>query len=134
MSNANVTLVQNLYAAYGKGDIPTILAGLTPDVDWHSGGRAQDYPGFGPRKGHTAVADFFKIVAENNEFHHFSPREFYAADDKVFVLGDYEMTFRKSGKKYESDWCHVFTIRNGKVTKFREFLDTAQAADAFRGG
>jgi ketosteroid isomerase-like protein len=133
MSNANITLVQNLYGAFGQGDIATIINGLTTDVDWHSGGRASDYPGFGPRKGHAAVQEFFKIIGENNDFHSFSPREFHAADDKVFVLGDYEMTLKKTGKKMASDWCHVFTVKGGKITKFREFLDTAQAAEAFRG-
>jgi hypothetical protein len=51
MSNANVTTVQSMYAAFGKGDIATIIAGVTPDIDWHSGGRISDFPAFGPRKG-----------------------------------------------------------------------------------
>ena len=96
MSNANIALVQSLYAAYSRGDVATILNGLTPDVDWHSGGRASDYPGFGPRKGQGAVKEFFGIIAANNEFHDFSPREFYAAEDKVFVLGDYTLTLKKT--------------------------------------
>lgn len=133
MSNANIALVQSLYAAFGKSDVATILNGLTADVAWHSGGRATDYPGFGPRKGQAAVGEFFKIVAENNDFSHFSPREFHAADDKVFVLGDYALTLKKTGKAFASDWCHVFTIKNGKVAAFREFLDTALAAEAYRG-
>jgi ketosteroid isomerase-like protein len=133
MSKANVAFVQSLYAAFGRGDIKTIIAGLSPDIHWHSGGREQDYPGFGPRKGHKQVEDFFKIVADNNDFQHFTPREFHAVDDKVFVLGEYAMTLKKSGKPYESDWCHIFTIRDGKVTSFREFLDTAKAAEAYRG-
>jgi ketosteroid isomerase-like protein len=132
MSNGNVTLIQELYAAFGKGDMPALMSSMSADVAWHSGGRASDYPGFGPRKGHKEVKEFFKIIAENNDFVHFTPREFYAADDKVFVLGDYEMRLRKSGKKFASDWAHIFTIRNGKVTGFREFLDTAQAAECYR--
>ena len=115
MSNANVAIVQNLYAAFGKGDMPALLAGMAADIDWHSGGRAEDYPGFGPRKGHAEVQEFFKIIADNNEFAHFTPREFYAAEDKVFVLGDYALTLKKTGKKFASDWAHIFTIRDGKV-------------------
>ena len=133
MSNANIAFVQSLYAAFGKGDVPTIINGLTPDVAWHSGGRERDFPAFGPRKGQKAVEEFFKIVGDNNDFHHFTPREFYAVDDKVFVLGDYAMTLKKSGKDYESDWAHIFTIKGGKVANFREFLDTAKAAEAYRG-
>ena len=49
------------------------------------------------------------------------------------MLGDYAITLKKTGKKMESDWAHIFTIRDGKVTRFREFLDTAQAAEAYRG-
>ena len=51
MSNANVALVQGLYAAFGRGDVADIIAGLAPDVHWESGGRRSDFPTFGPRKG-----------------------------------------------------------------------------------
>jgi hypothetical protein len=132
MSNANIAFVQSLYAAFGQGDIGTIISSTTPDIAWHSGGRPSDYPGFGPRKGQQAVQEFFQIIAENNDFLHFTPREFYADSDKVFVLGDYEIIMKRTGKKVESDWIHVFTIKNSKVASFREFLDTAQAAEAYR--
>ena len=132
MSDANIAIVQSLYAAFGQGDIAVIIKGLTPDVAWHSGGRASDYPGFGPRKGHADVQNFFKIIADNNDFNHFTPREFYAADDKVFVIGDYDVTMKKNGKRFSSDWVHIFTFKDGKVARFREFLDTALAAEAYR--
>jgi ketosteroid isomerase-like protein len=132
MSNANVTHVQSMYAAFGRGDIATVVAGCTPDIDWHSGSRPDHYPSFGPRKGQNAVEEFFKIVGENNEFSEFSPREFYAIDDKVFVLGDFALTIRKSGRQFASDWVHIFTIRDGKVARFREFLDTAGAVEAWQ--
>ena len=133
MSNANVTTVQSMYAAFGKGDIATIIAALTPDIDWQSVGRPSDFPTFGPRKGPKEVGEFFKTVAATNDFSEFSPREFYADGDKVFVLGYYAITLKKNGKKIASDWCHIFTFSGGKVVKFREFLDTAVAAEAFRG-
>ena len=66
MSNGNVTLIQQLYAAFGKGDLPALMNSMSPDIAWHSGGRASDYPGFGPRKGHKEVEEFFKIIAEIN--------------------------------------------------------------------
>src|SRR4051794_31351416 len=108
MSDANEAFVKSLYAAYGKGDIPTVLAGLAPDVEWHSGGRAEDFPAFGSRKGHKPVEEFFKTVAANIEFSEFSPREFYAVGDKVFVLGHYAMTLRKNARQAASEWVHNF--------------------------
>jgi ketosteroid isomerase-like protein len=133
MSNANVATVQNMYAAFGRGDVATIIGALTPDIDWTCNGRQSDFPTFGSRKGPNEVGGFFKTVAETNDFSEFSPREFYADGDKVIVLGHYAMTVKKTGKKFASDWVHVFTFKTGKVAKFQEFLDTAQAAEAFRG-
>ncbi len=134
MSNANITTIQNLYAAFGRGDVATIIAGLTPDVDWQTIGRQKDFPTLGARKGAAQVQEFFQLVGEHEDFSDFTPREFYAADDKVFVLGSYSLKLKKTGKPIASEWVHVFTLKDGKVTRFREHTDTAQFAEAFAGG
>ena len=79
------------------------------------------------------MQEFFKTVAENEEFADFSPREFYAVEDKVFVLGSYRLKLKKNGKPIASEWVHVFTLKDGKVSRFREHTDTAQFAEAYRG-
>jgi uncharacterized protein len=132
MADANISHVQHLYAAFGRGDIATLLAGCTQDIDWQTIGRESDFPTLGPRKGTKAVEEFFRLVAENEEFSDFTPREFYAADDKVFVLGSYSLKLRKTGAPISSEWVHVFTLKNGKVTRFREHTDTAQFATAYK--
>ena len=118
--------------AIGLGDIATIIAGLTPDVDWSLTGRRQDYPLFGAWKGSGEVQKFFQGVGQLQETLEFSPREFIAADDHVVALGHYSWKIRKTGRTVAVDWVHVFTIRGGKVAKFREFTDTAQFAEAYR--
>ena len=131
MSAANIAHIQSLYAAFGRGDVATIIAGLTPDVDWQTVGRQKDFPTLGPRKGAAQVQEFFQLVAEHEEFSDFTPREFYAADDKVFALGSYNLKVKKTGKPIASEWVHVFTLKGGKVARFREHTDTAQFAEAF---
>jgi len=61
-----------------------------------------------------------------------TPQEFFAADERVCVLGHYEWKIRRTGRSSErlGAW---FTLRNGKVVRFREFNDTAQFAEACRG-
>ncbi|MFL6831695.1 MAG: nuclear transport factor 2 family protein [Xanthobacteraceae bacterium] len=93
----------------------------------------KDYPLFGSWKGSSEVEKFFKGVAQHEEATDFSPREFFDAGDRVCVLGHYAWKIRKTGRTVAGDWVHVFTIRNGKVTRFREFNDTAQFAEAYRG-
>jgi ketosteroid isomerase-like protein len=133
MSNDNVKLVQGLYAAFGRGEIAAIVDAMAADSTWEMVGRAEDFPTFGLFKGQAGVKNFFDAVGQNLDFSEFSPKEFYRDGDKVFVLGHYAMTVKKTGKPLASDWVHIFTIRGGKVTAFREFMDTASAADAYRG-
>jgi ketosteroid isomerase-like protein len=133
MSQADVALVQSLYAAFGRGEIATIVNAMSPECSWDVVGRQSDFPTFGMFKGRAGVQAFFAEVGQQLDFSEFSPKEFYAADDKVFALGHYAMTVKKTGRNVASDFCHIFTLRNGAVVTFREFTDTAQAAEAFRG-
>jgi uncharacterized protein len=126
MSDSNIALVQSMYAAYGRGEIDNVVAEMTRDVEWHSGGIQQDHALFGPREGHDNVRDFFRQTFETFEFSEFAPREFYADKDKVFVLGNYAMTARRTGRQFASDFVHIFTLRDGRVSKFREMTDTAR--------
>ena len=52
---------------------------------------------------------------------------------KLFALGHYAGTVKKTGLPFNCEWGHVFTVKNGKVARFREFTDTAQFAEAYRG-
>lgn len=133
MSNDNISIVQNLYAAFGRGDIPALIAGLSADVDWTVNGSSSLYPTMGNWKGQKKVEEFFRLVGETEEFSEFTPQSFHGADDKVFVLGHYTLKVRKTGRTVSSRWCHVFTLRDGKCCGFQEFNDSAQFVDAYRG-
>jgi ketosteroid isomerase-like protein len=133
MSQADVALVQSLYAAFGRGEIATIVAAVTPDIEWRLNGSRSDHPLLGTWKGTKGVQAFFDELAKLQDFSEFSPREFLSAGDRVFVLGHYAATIRKNGRKAASDWVHIFTVRNGKVAAFLEFNDTAEFARAWKG-
>ena len=64
MSDANIKLAQDAYAAFAKGDIPAILDMLTPDIRFGIVGRKQDAPFFGIHDGKAGAADFFKLLDE----------------------------------------------------------------------
>lgn len=133
MSQAEVSLIQSLYAAFGRGDIATIIAALAPDIAWRLNGSRSDHPLLGTWSGAQDVQAFFEQLAGMQDFSEFSPREFFSAGDRVFVLGHYAATMRKNGRKAASDWVHIFTVRNGKIAAFLEFNDTAEFARAWNG-
>ncbi len=128
----SIPFVQSLYGAFGRGDIDAILASCAPDVAWQDYGRPSDFPSFGPRHGKAGVQAFFGVVGAELEFLDFSPREFHAADDKVFVLGHSKTRVKKTGRLVDTDWVHVFTVQDGKLRTFTEYADTARFAEAYR--
>ena len=130
----NTTVVQDAYAAFGRGDIQTLLSTLADDIVWMPVyGAGSHVPTAGERRGKAAVAEFFKQVAETTDFVSFEPKEFVAQGDKVVALGSYSAKMKPSGQNYSSDWVMLFTVRNGKVTAFREFSDSAQLVRAYKG-
>lgn len=121
----NLALIQSVYEAFAKGDIPAILAMMDPAIEWISGGSRDDFPTLGERHGVEGAASFFRDVAQHGEFTSFEPREILPSGEKVMVLGHYGITAKATGKHFESDWVHAFTIKGGKCVKFQEFTDTA---------
>lgn len=130
MAADNLSTVQHLYAAFGRGDIDTVLEGLTPDVKWETNGDQEVYPTFGRFDGPEAVGGFFAHLGQALSFDIFSPDELHPSGDKVFVLGHSRMTVKATGKPVEFDWVHVFTFQDGKVKAFHDFVDTHQIVQA----
>lgn len=132
MSEQNLNCVRGLYAAQVDRDEAAMRSLLSDDVRWHTVGRPEDFPVFGPRHGPDQVVDFFSTVAGVGDFSHFETESFHVSGDKVFALGRNLLTIRATGKTMDSAFAHVFTLKDGKCVAFQEFLDTAQLADAYR--
>lgn len=128
----NLDLVRTAYANFQKGDISAIIAVMDEDVEWKLPGSTEDIAILGTRHGRDGVADFFATLASTEEVLQFEPREFLAQGDRVVVLGHYSWRVIATGRVAESDWAHVFTVRDGKVKAFQEYSDTASLVEAYR--
>jgi ketosteroid isomerase-like protein len=126
----NAGVVQETYEAVGRGDIPALLDLLTDDVEWTFQGPSS-IPFAGTRRGREGVAEFFSLVGENLEFQEFEPREFVAQGDTVVVLGLERSLVKPTGRAFEQEWAHVYTLRDGKVATFLALEDTAAHVAAF---
>jgi|HubBroStandDraft_6_1064221.scaffolds.fasta_scaffold456315_2 ketosteroid isomerase-like protein len=124
----NVQLVKDGYAAFSRGDIPGLLALLAEDVEWIIPGAG--LPLAGTYRGHDAVANFFQKLAAQWDILDFQPREFVAEGDRVLVVGWERAKVKATSRTAEVDWIMSFTVRNGKIAIFREYVDTKALADA----
>jgi ketosteroid isomerase-like protein len=122
--------IEALYGAFGRGDLPGLLAMLSPDVQWRFvGAPGLDY--VRTAQGRDDVARWFGQVLEAEDIQVFEPREFFAGPDHVTVLGfERTQSRRAAGGTFETEWVHLFTLKDGLVTRFFGLYDTAAAAAA----
>jgi ketosteroid isomerase-like protein len=120
----NIAIVQRGYDAFGRGDIEALMALFDRDIQWDTPGPTE-LPTAGSRRGLEQVRGFFQTLNETFEIQRFEPKTFLGQGDIVVVLGDDTARVRATGKVIVSPWVHAFTLRDGKVTRFQEYLDTA---------
>ena len=126
----NKRVIQSIFEAFGRGDVPGVLAQLSEDVRWNAPGPAS-VPYFGDRSGHGGATEFFVNLGTNVDFEHFEPVAFVAEGDRVVVLGRERGRVKATGKSFDNDWALVFTVEGGKVTGFQCYENTAAIAEAF---
>ena len=130
----NIQVVQQMYAAFNRHDIPAVLEILSDDVDWHSPVTRTQHDEISwskPRQDRDQVATFFKELAEKVQPDKLEPLEFTAQDDRVVVEGKNRGTVRSTGKAYEHDWVMVFTVRQGKIARMWHYYDSIDIRECF---
>ena len=127
---ANSQLVLSLYEAFRRGDVQYILDRCTDDVEWITEGPST-IPYAGRYLGRAEVASFFEALGATQSDPRLTTDKVIAQGDLVVTVGRYSATIQATGKRADSALAHVFTIRDGKVSQFLDFFDTAAFAAAY---
>lgn len=130
----NVSLLESLYAAFGWGDIPTVLGTMSPEIRWYEAESNPYMPSGKAWIGPDAVLNnlFMKLGAEWDGFT-VHPKSFHDAGDSVIVEARYTGTYKATGKSMDTQVCHVWDVKDGKVTRFQQYVDTAKLLDVMGG-
>lgn len=128
----NTNIVKQTYECFLRGDIESLLKLYSEDVQWEVYG-PPSIPTAGERKGLAELRQFFAQVNDSLEAKSFEPQEFIAQGDQVVVLGQYNWIAKPTGRNFNANWAHVVTLKDGKITRFREYTDTAAGVVAFTG-
>jgi ketosteroid isomerase-like protein len=123
----NIETVKDFLAALGRGDRKALLAVVAEDIEWIIPG--EDWPLAGTRHGHAGLADLLETASKSMETST-EPREFVAQGDKVLVIGVARGKIKATNKTFEDDWIFAITVRDGKLTSIREYVDTQALARA----
>lgn len=126
----NSETIRTLYAAFARGDVPAVLAGLAADVKWTE---AEGFPYGGTYTGPDAVLQnvFMRLGTEWDGFAAV-PHEIVAQGETVVALGEDSGTYKATGKRFSAPFAHVWKLRGGKAVSFQQYTDTAVVQRALR--
>ena len=84
-----IETVQQIYAAFGRGYLPAILAQLAEDVEWEYATAPNPVPWLQPLKGRSEVPKFFEALFSNIEITRFEVNKIFGDDVEAmrFVVG-----------------------------------------------
>jgi ketosteroid isomerase-like protein len=126
----NIGIVQEMYEAFGRGDVPLILTKLTDDVKWVSHFDSV-VPWSGDFSGKDRVKGFFEAIFQSVDVEAFEPQEWVANLDTVVSIGEFACRVRATGKRARTRWVFIWKFREEKVCSYEQFHDPA-LAEAFR--
>ena len=124
----NVQIVKDFFAAMGGHNRQDLLALVAEDIEWIIPG--EDWPLAGTHRGQAELAAVLQKASEEVEMTYPEPPEFVAQRDRVLVVGVATGKIKATNKSFKDYWVFDITVRDRKVTRIREYIDTQALARA----
>lgn len=127
---SGIDVVQELYRVAFTDQEETIAQLVTPDMVWEI---LEGFPHGGIYAGIPAIFGQFlpKLRADFRDWKA-QPEEFLDAGDTIVALGHYSGTLQTNGVHIVAPFCHLWTLKNGKIARLRQFADTAKFFQAMQ--
>jgi len=119
-------IVRSFYDKLSRGDALGALGLMAPDIEWTAMWHYK-VDGRGPEK--VAEGLLKPLMAEWASFS-LVPTEFITEGGTVVTLGDFTGVHGATGKTSHARYAHVWTVRDGKIATFRQYIDTLAIAEA----
>jgi ketosteroid isomerase-like protein len=113
----NISMIQGAYEAFGRGDIPALMENFSDDIEWHS---PEPLPQHIDARGPDQVGQFFQAVADNWSDLQVDVDDIVASGDRVCAIGHAEG--KLNGGDAEYGFVHAWTVRDGKLARFDEYV------------
>jgi len=126
----NLAVIQGAYDAFAKGDVPAVLAALDANVVWNEA-EGNEYADGNPYKGPNAVNALFGRLGSDHEYFNLADIQLHEmSNNQVLATMRYKAKLKKNGAVIDAQAAHFWTLKDGKVTAFQQYVDTKQLDDA----
>ena len=126
MSEENVEIVQAFYAAFAQRNDASIPEMLDPDIEWDTRARIDGRLAHGIEDMRASVDEGFSSFDRVR----IEPQEIRDAGNEVAVRLRGWFRGASSGVETEISWAGVFTVKDGRIRRYRDFPNWADALEA----
>jgi steroid delta-isomerase-like uncharacterized protein len=127
----NLGIIQDIYDDFAKGDVPAVLGALDTNVVWNEA-EGNDYADGNPYIGPDAVLKgvFERVVGDHDYFNIADIQLHEMSNNQVLSTVRYQGKLKKNGAVIDAQAAHFWTLKDGKVIAFQQYVDTKQLNDA----
>lgn len=127
-TDRNLQTVKDFFSAMGGAEKENLLTLAAEDIEWIIPG--EDWPLAGTHRGHAELAAVLQKASDEIEMTYPKPPEFVAQGDRVLVIGIATGTIKATNKPFTDEWVFDIIVREGKVARIQEYIDTQALAKA----
>ncbi len=121
-SQTNVELVRATYEGAPADNARHLAALFTSETSWTE---AAGFPYAGTYVGPEAITqNVFKRLSSEWLEYNASAEHFVSEGSDVVVLGVYSGTYRATGRFMKARFAHHWTLNDGKVVSFEQYVDS----------
>jgi uncharacterized protein len=124
------TIVEDFFTALASGNEQAALGLVTADATFEAQG-PPSVPIYGQFEGHDGVRHFIAILREMFDTERFEVRQSTQSDGVAFAYGYMQHRVRKTGQVFRSEWALYCEVRDGRISTYKMFEDTAALAAAY---
>lgn len=131
----NKSIVDGLYKSFAAGDVPAVLGAMDANIVWNEA-EGNFYADGNPYIGQDAVLNgVFARVLEDHEYLNLTNIELHEMNDnKVLATLRYDGKVKQTGKTFNAQASHLWTLKDGKIVAFQQYVDTKKLADSMKEG
>jgi ketosteroid isomerase-like protein len=129
---ANKKLVTEFFAHFKRKEVQQVLDKMTPDATWWIGGKPDLFPICGTKTKAEIGELLMSLVPTTKDGLAITPSGMVAEGDKVAVEAE-SLGVLGNGRTYNNFYHFLITVRDGKISSVKEYLDTMHTADVLKG-
>lgn len=125
--------MRELYDAYERRDFARVAEFIHDDIDWVIYAPVSVFPFAGHRRGRKAVLEAMAGIAERFSLEEYKREVVIAEGDRAALMSDVSFKQRATGRMLRFRAANFLRFQDGRLTEFREFVDTFDVVEQALG-